>query len=570
ILGGGTLVAALLLRRRLGLVVGKTPLSRVLPALLLLVVTFALDARPSEDLVGGRDPGAYVAAMCVIGRTGGIIYRDPAILSIPEEDRELFFRNPHAPRDFSWARFMGFPLERPETGRVVPEFFHLFPAFGAYLFDAMGVKGALATPPVFGVLGTLAAFFALRRILGAVPAFLGTLLLATNTVMVWFARYPVSETLSLFLIFTGLFALALFEERGSPLLGALAGSAWGLGLLVRIDAVLLLVPLGLYVLFRRGGGRRLLSLILPFGFFCLHAAVHAAFWSRKYLLDIASRSYWRHSRIFWMGLGVLVLLALPLVDRGARAFALGLRGRAPRKALLAALSLLALYAYCLRPSLSAWAGADGNDPSRALIPPRTFERTSDTERSADSDPMHRVRARADSKALLAHLSPLPHLLVRLGFRRLAAHDAQAFYRLGWFVGPLALLLGVLGLLLVIHEWRGGFTFLLLTTLTFSLFYLYKIRVYNDYFFALRRFVPVTLPALFACCGYLLFRMASLGGWRKVASALLALVLLGTNLRGLARGPSPLYRFVDWKGSVGFVRDLAGHFGPRDMVIFEQP
>ena len=62
---------------------------------------------------------------------------------------------------------MGFPLERPETGRVVPEFFHLFPAFGAYLFQAMGVRGALATPPVFGVLGTLAVLLALRRLFGA-------------------------------------------------------------------------------------------------------------------------------------------------------------------------------------------------------------------------------------------------------------------------------------------------------------------------------------------------------------------------------------------------------------------
>ena len=49
-------------------------------------------------------------------------------------------------RTISWGRFMGFPLERPQTGRVVPEFFHLFPAFGAYLFQAMGVRGALATP----------------------------------------------------------------------------------------------------------------------------------------------------------------------------------------------------------------------------------------------------------------------------------------------------------------------------------------------------------------------------------------------------------------------------------------
>jgi len=119
----------------------------------ILALAIGLQARPSQYVVGGRDPGAYVAAMGLIARTGGIVYTDPLVLAIPPEDVELFFRNPGNP-PFSWARFMGFDLESPATGRVYPQFFHLFPAFGAYLFQAMGVKGALATPPVFGILAT--------------------------------------------------------------------------------------------------------------------------------------------------------------------------------------------------------------------------------------------------------------------------------------------------------------------------------------------------------------------------------------------------------------------------------
>ena len=192
--------------------------------------------------------------MALIGRTGGIAYTDPVVLSIPREDVALFYRNPDA-RDFSWGRFMGFPLERPQTGRVVPEFFHLFPAFGAYLFQAMGVKGALATPPVFGVLGTLGVFFVFRRLFGPAAALLGALLLAVNVVQVWFARYPVSEAFSQFLIFLGVLALAHWEERGAPPSALLAGAAFGLSLLVRIDSVLVLVPLGLYLLAAPGPRR---------------------------------------------------------------------------------------------------------------------------------------------------------------------------------------------------------------------------------------------------------------------------------------------------------------------------
>src|SRR5262249_10331806 len=156
--------------------------------------------------------------------------------------------------DYTWGRFMGMPLESPETGRVVPEFFHLFPAIGAYLFQGAGVKGALVTPCVFGVLGTLAVFLAWRRVFGLPVALLASALLAINVIQVWFARYPMSEAMAQFLLFFGLWAFAVWEERGSSAFGALAGFALGLGLLVRIDSVLMVVPLGVYALLRRSHG----------------------------------------------------------------------------------------------------------------------------------------------------------------------------------------------------------------------------------------------------------------------------------------------------------------------------
>jgi len=364
--------------------------ARVLPAVLILILAFWLQARPSEYIVGGRDPGAYVGAMGVIARTGGLVYTDPAVLSVPEEDVWLFFRHPENP-PFSWARFMGFNLESPESGRVYPQFFHLFPAFGAYLFQAMGLKGALATPPVFGILGTLGVFFTLRRLFGPAPAFLGSLLLALNVIQVWFARYPVSEMVSQFLVFLGLLAFLHWEERGSAAFAGLAGGALGLSLLVRIDSVLIVVPLALYVLVRRGRGRLpwrdVAPLLVPFALLALHAGVHAVLFARSYLIDIVSRPYWRLPAHVWLGLGALGLGALlgahrlgPMVVRWTSAHTVWLRN-----ALVAGVCTLALYAYFLRPLLSAWAGGDGNPEGSAL----------------------------------SH----PALLQALGFHRLAAHDS---------------------------------------------------------------------------------------------------------------------------------------------------
>ncbi|HET6897560.1 MAG TPA: glycosyltransferase family 39 protein, partial [Vicinamibacteria bacterium] len=263
-------LAALVLRARSGGLARPLPtwpgLAALGPVLAVLGLAFALQTRPSEYVMGGRDPGTYVAAMALIGRTGGIAYVDPVVLSIPREDVALFYRNPDN-GDYSWGRFMGMPLERPETGRVVPEFFHLFPAFGAYLYQAAGVRGALAAPCVFGVLGTLAVFFAWRRLFGTPVALLASVLLAINVVQVWFGRYPVSEPMSEFLIFLALWAFAIWEQRGSAAPAALAGAALGLGLLVRIDSVLIVLPLAVYLFVRRAHGtltwRRARPLVIP-------------------------------------------------------------------------------------------------------------------------------------------------------------------------------------------------------------------------------------------------------------------------------------------------------------------
>ena len=534
LLAAGSIGAALALHRRLG-----PPLRRprawaeVLPAAAVLALALALQARPSEYVVGGRDPGAYVAAMATVARTGGIVVTDPVVLSIPPEDVELFYRNRERP-DFSWSRFMGFDLERPSSGRVFPQFFHLFPVFGAYLFQALGIRGALATPPVFGVLGTMAVFFAVRRLFGRGPGLLTGILLGLNVIQVWFARYPVSETMSQFLLFTALLLVLLWEERRSGAFGALAGISLGLSLLVRIDSALVVVPLLLYVLVRRVRGdlawREAAPLLAGFGLLALHAGLHAAFWARKYAVDIATRRYWQLPTAVWLLAAVAVAAALLLVQRfGPRARPLLERhGARARSAVMLAVAVLAAYAYWLRPALSAWAGADGNDKARAL---------------------------AD-----------PGLLLALGFRHLAAHDAQSLVRVGWFVTPLGLVLGILGLLAVLHRWRPRYLFPVLLGLTVSLFYLYKVRVWNDYPFALRRFVPVTLPLLLACAAFLLARLAARGGPRRAAAAVLAVGLAAL----FARDTGRIVRYVDWRGSVRFVADVARRFGPADVVVFEQP
>ena len=81
----------------------------LVPACLVLTVSFLLHARPSEYIVGGRDPGAYVSAMGVIARTGAITHLDPVVSSIPAEDLSLFYANLDEPPLSSYSLAMSLP-----------------------------------------------------------------------------------------------------------------------------------------------------------------------------------------------------------------------------------------------------------------------------------------------------------------------------------------------------------------------------------------------------------------------------------------------------------------------------
>jgi len=572
-------VAALALvlgRARLAPPIPRPGRVRDLAALaVLLALTLPLDARPTEYVFGGRDPGAYVAAMALIGRTGGLVVTDDLVRSIPEEAVPLFFRAPENP-----ARFMGFPLELA-TGRVVPEFFHLFPAFGAYLFQSMGTKGALATPPVFGILGTLAVFFALRRLFSEAVAFVAALLLALNVLQVWFATYPVSEPMSQFLLFLGLLAFVCWEDTGSAAYGALAGAAMGLSLLVRIDSVLLVAPLLAYFLLRRA--RRDLAwypaapFLIAFGLLALHCAVHAAIWSRKYVLAIAKRDYWNQPLWVWIVAPLVVVAAAVAFERiGPDVLR---RISSPPHRLRAVLSIAlvvaAAYAYFLRPQLSAWAAADGNENKAAVLLFHHLDADDNQELSPDELAASGLPAR-DIAAMDRNGNGTvmrnewkngpPRWPGLKGFRHLAAHDAQTLVRFGWFAGRQGLLLGLLGLLLIFREWRPRYLFFTLLCLTFAGFYFYKLRVNNDYYFAMRRMIPVILPGLLAWVAFLIVHSVRRGGAARIAA-----LALGAGLAvQYAAQTRPLLAHKEWKGAVAIVNDLARRFGPNDIVFFEQP
>lgn len=509
---GIVVAAALAARKRLALSLGAFDWRELGVAAALLGFTLVAYFPPFEYVLGGRDPGIYVNTGFHLARDGNLTFTDPIIASIPRENWPLFFRVDKDIPDWNHLRFQGYRLENPETARVAPHGLHLYPTWIGIASALYQMKAGLYATPFFAMMGALGVFFAARRIFDFEVAAWAVAFLTVIQVQVWFARFPNSEVVVQFLYAMALFFLYFAEEKRSAVAGALAGVALGSTLLARMENVLFIVPIALVMgwkRLRRELGAPELAFLGGFSAIALHAAFHARFVSWPYVSSILGRHYWRVLVDNWWMVVVLVGVGFVIVDR----LALRLPSwsytfvQSKRFRIGAAIGLfvLAAFTYFIRP---VWHG------------PRT-----------------------------------------------APHDAEAFLRMSWYLYPVGVALAVSGAMVLLVRARKSQVFLLLTGLTFSLFFFYKVRVWHDHYFAMRRFIPVILPSLLVCISIFLAalrwdsRRFVAWGSRFVAASLLVIYLAEGRSLWAFRGHE------EFPGSLDFVEELARHVGDEDVVIF---
>jgi hypothetical protein len=508
VVASGFAIAILVARRRFSVRAGSVD-GREL-AVMGGILAFAVSVYfpPFEHILGGRDPGIYVNAGFHLAREGKLIYTDPLVADIPIEARPLFYPDKELP-PWSFLRFLGFPLESPDTGRVEAHGLHLYPIWIGTASGLYQLKSGLYATPFFAALAVSGFFLAFRRIFGFETAAWAAAWLAVFQIQIWFARFPNSEVVVQFLFATSLLLFYFMEEHRSRLAGALAGFALGSTFLVRVETMLFAVPVALFLGWKRV--RRELGVpevffLAAFGILSIHAAVHARLFAWPYVSSILGRHYWSvlgdNLPLVFLAAGVGFLFVDRLAMKLPSSFLSIFDSSRLRLGAAAALFLLALYTYAVRPF---WHGA-----------------------------------------------------------RTAQHDAEAFLRMGWYLYPIGLALAVAGAMVLLVRARRSQAFVLLVGLTFSLFFFYKVRVWHDHFFAMRRFIPVILPSFFAAIAVFLSSLRETPGklttWgpRALASGLLVTYLAAA---------LPLWRHDEFRGSIDFVEELARHIGDEDVVIF---
>ncbi|MDP3711110.1 MAG: hypothetical protein Q8R60_01330 [Mycobacteriales bacterium] len=193
--------------------------------------------------VAEKDPGGYVAHAHMIERTGDHAFVDPALSArLPDgSPLPVQLTSPGARFGGVWIR------GAQEDGLIVPQFYHLWPALLATSLEVGGLDALRFTVPLMGVLAVLCLVAVVRRVgdqlmgrtAGLVAAATGGLLLATNMLQVWQARFPSTEVLAEALYLGSLLGIVVsLQTRWRPAAG-LAGLFVGIGWLNRADGILL-------------------------------------------------------------------------------------------------------------------------------------------------------------------------------------------------------------------------------------------------------------------------------------------------------------------------------------------
>ncbi|MGB9724004.1 MAG: hypothetical protein ACPL7G_08925 [Chloroflexia bacterium] len=530
VLAAGLLVvfAILLWRRHAPPTLPRPTWADLFPAA-LLVLGIVLFFHPHEYLLGSGDAGGYVHLGVTIADTGGIVFLDPDLAALdPKVARqELLF--PEMPMPGMEARYFHFPvflIGDWERGQITPQFYHLFPTWIALGYSLLGLRGSLYITPMLGVLAILSVYFAGKQVLGQWAGLLGSLFLSLNMVQVWFSRYPTSEIMTQYLVFSTIYLLTLWLEPSpnpgeTDKWGVLAAGTLGALLVTRVDSLVALLPIVLWavykLLFRRADLCARWPFFLTLGLALVYFLVYSCRISSHYTLFVLAGLYYYllYPRTFLvvcgLGLGSLGLVAF-LARRGW----LRRQERSLRGLSIALLAALAIWGYFIWP---------------AVTPPQTVDYPA---------------------------WPEP---VRFNFE-----NDENLVRLGWYIPPWGMLLGFLGLLEALRrEPIRRIAYWLALFLLFGTLYTYHVSDAPVHIHVMRRYVPVVIPTLSLGAGYALQRLGRFG--RGGTGPALASVLGAGLLVSLALPTWPLLGHVEYAGTADQIAALAQRFDETSLLLY---
>lgn len=479
-------------------------MSAIIP-IALAVVGLVRFFPPSEYILGGKDPGTYMAAGVQVAQRGTLVYNDPVIETVPAFARDLFFPS-HEQWSYYSNRFMGFFIKDPDAGAVVSQFPHLFPASIAIGYGIDGLTGARRTVGVWAILGLLAFYFAAARLAGRAVAAAAAGLLTLHIVFVWFARYPNAEMVLLTFLWAALLANARAHVDGDRFFAVIGAVLLGLLLFLRHDSVIAVAAVVAGIALGVFAGQK----------------PRPAFFAVLALLGTIAAAYLFGPMLHYMFLPIMFATKIPwwqwtlgVVAAAAAVVALTVGSQTPRAAavivkwtpyvLVAVVSLAAMYA----------------------------------------------------------------LFFRHPGGRLVATDAYALRMFtSIYLSLPALIAALIGYAILTRRalWRDPA--LILTVTAFALFLFYKPRIVPEHFWMARRFVAAVLPGAMLLIAAAAFVRGEGPGRLQLLRRSIGLVFIAALAFQYSRISAPLLAHVEYADVIPRMEKVARTFGDDDLVIVE--
>lgn len=485
--------------------------------------SLVLTLPPSETVLGGWDPGVYLHTAASVAREGGLRFQHPDLAALDGLAKSLLARDLFSISEpFGGMRVLA-------DGSISPQFYHAYPSLLAVFWALGGVWSALLVNPLLNV-GCIFFMAALAsRLVGRRWAVVAALLLALNPAQIWQAKFSTAEILGQFFLLGGsVLWLDVHREKKVTSKALLAGAAFGLALLTRYDALLVLAPLftlSLLLLPVTANKKGILLSFLVLGVLVGQVWLHQKYVAPYYrpMIGLVVPAL----QVVFLVLVIWLPLAFSPIGRVVvaylRPWTSVIRGGAAT-----CVAAWACFAWWVRPALG-------------------------TSRM-DARVVEKLLERFGGDGLLSLLT---------------GREAGNMLYLADVFGPIALLLGVAGICLFIWRARdtGAATWLYASV---AVLLLLTLNVYHDHFllWVARRFVPVVVPLLVIG---IVVALQQVTGWVPVGRAgvlpgvALAVVLVVLNARPILLTA----RHRDWPGLVAWFEDMNEHVPPGAVLVCDQ-
>lgn len=478
--------------------------------------------RPHEFIFGGADAGVYMNLAARIATHGSIQFHDPTLAELDATLR-LAFLQPVTSSVVTHTFFPAFYVTQEAEAEITPQFFHLYPVWAAIGYGLAGslsasLQAALQLNGLWALGGAWAFYLTVRRLTGWEVAYLALLGLSLNGIIIWFARYPITETLSFYLLWGSFWSLGVWlsHNREHPFLGFLAGVLFGESFLTRIDFlfVLPIVAFFMFLHWMTGWKRKDFWFWVPLWGLLAHALLHAVWQSRPYFFDLFDFAILLLMRSWWLPLTAVVIagVVVGVLSRSRDQLArLAVYQRPFLFAIILVLLLLTVYSWWIRPLQDSGSRFDG------------FSQTT-----------------------------------------LTLTDNENLPRLGWYLSSVGIWLGVAGIAALIWHVDRRTAVLLAITLFFTLLYLWNIRANPHHIYAVRRYVPATVPLFILGAAYAIGQITRYKGkWGIVVAGVTALLWLG----GIILSARGFVTQIDYKGIIPQLETLDSQFAPDSILLF---